>query len=201
MRYRPPSRSDGTYLLVLELLKLLTVCCSTQLYTSSTSAPIGELLLISAQRDGCLPLSRLGPRHWQLGWPIWVWLAGVGVKGRSPALGSAGAQRARPTARGGERAPAGTHPILETILDQPSSAVALVTLLLRIISARQPLPPKAPLYRPQEPSKAGVLQFVRSAAGELRAPAPPPSAERLAPLPPPPLPSARTRCLAVETLV
>jgi hypothetical protein len=62
---------------------------------------------------------------------------------------------------------AGTHPILETILDQESSAVALVTLLLRIITARQPLPPKAQLYRPQDAGRAGVLQFVRTAAGEL----------------------------------
>jgi hypothetical protein len=61
---------------------------------------------------------------------------------------------------------AGTHPILETILDQQTSAVALVTLLLRIITARQPLPPKAPLYRPQDAGRTGVLQFVRSAAGE-----------------------------------
>lgn len=94
--------SERNYLLMLEALKLLVVCCSTQLYTSSVAAPQG------------------------------------------------------------------THPIMEAIMDQQPAAGPVVTALLKLITQRVPLPARAALYSPEAQSKTGVLQFVRSAAGELR---------------------------------
>lgn len=88
-----------SYLVVMEVLLLLVICCSSQLYTQQTYAPPD------------------------------------------------------------------THPILEAIMDQQSSAVPLVTVLLQLVVSRPPLPPKVHLYKPQDTSGYTVMRLVRSAAG------------------------------------
>eukprot|EP00877_Chromochloris_zofingiensis_P015055 jgi/Chrzof1/9803/Cz04g16070.t1 len=92
---------DMSYLVVMEVLLLLVICCSSQLYTQQTYAPPD------------------------------------------------------------------THPILEAIMDQQSSAVPLVTVLLQLVVSRPPLPPKVHLYKPQDTSGYTVMRLVRSAAATV----------------------------------
>ena len=60
---------------------------------------------------------------------------------------------------------AGNNPFLEVLLDNKRLTQKLTSVLLRHYSDFRPLPPKAPLYQPDQDEPAGVFRLVRSAAG------------------------------------
>ena len=60
---------------------------------------------------------------------------------------------------------AGNNPFLEVLLDNKRLTHKLTSVLLRHYSDFRPLPPKAPLYQPDQDEPAGVFRLVRSAAG------------------------------------
>lgn len=66
--------------------------------------------------------------------------------------------------------PLGSHPLLEALMGQQQSAVALVTALLQLIVLRAPQPAELTLFKPATEGGTGVMRLVRTAAGEVRAP-------------------------------
>ncbi|KAK9817010.1 hypothetical protein WJX72_008242 [[Myrmecia] bisecta] len=58
----------------------------------------------------------------------------------------------------------GAHPFTDILMEQESRAPRVLQALLQHYIARQPLPPRAPLWVPSAAAQQGVLRFVRTAA-------------------------------------
>ena len=64
-------------------------------------------------------------------------------------------------------APIGSHPFIDTLMQQRQLAPQVVQQALKHYSCRPPLPPKVHLWSPSpDADNKGVLRLVRSAAGE-----------------------------------
>eukprot|EP00879_Flechtneria_rotunda_P020891 GHRR01021996.1.p1 GENE.GHRR01021996.1~~GHRR01021996.1.p1 ORF type:complete len:588 (+),score=216.63 GHRR01021996.1:369-2132(+) len=64
-------------------------------------------------------------------------------------------------------APRGTHPLLEPLMEQQQLSAALVSALLGLVVACQPMPTKLALHSPPTRSRPTVMRLVRSAAATV----------------------------------